>query len=112
MAKASYVPDRGDLIWLPFDPQRGREQAGRRPGLVLSPKLYNERAGLAIVCPITSKVKGYPYEIALDEADVLEGAILVDQVRCVDWRERGAKFAGKASSSTVEVARARLRTLI
>src|SRR5579859_5198728 len=91
----SYVPDRGDAIWLDIDPQAGREQAGRRPVLVLSPALYNRRAGLAIICPITSRVKGYPFEVLLSTGLPISGVVLSDHVRSVDWRVRKATFIAK-----------------
>src|SRR5256885_15269876 len=91
---APYVPDRGDLVWFSFDPQVGREQAGRRPGLILSPARYNDRIGLALVCPITSQVKGYPFEVLLPPGLPIRGAVLADHVRSADWRGRRAEFAG------------------
>ena len=91
----SYVPDRGDLIWLDFDPQAGREQAGHRPALVVSPKSYNEKSGLALCCPITSKIKNYPFEIAVAIDKKTPSAILADQSRSLDWRVRHAKFIRK-----------------
>ncbi len=87
-----YVPDRGDLIWLTFSPQAGHEQAGRRPALVVSPKAYNGKVGLALCCPVTSKVKGYPFEVVLPAGLSVEGAVLSDQVRSLDWEARQAKF--------------------
>jgi len=88
---SSYAPERGDLVWLSFAPQAGREQSGRRPALVLSPKRYNEKTSLAIVCPITSQVKGYPFEVELVSTSI-HGVILADQVKSLDWRERRAEF--------------------
>lgn len=83
--KGSYVPDAGDFVWLTFDPQAGREQAGRRPALVLSPRAYNETAGLAVVCPITNQVKGYPFEVPVPSGQGPTGVILADHVKSVDW---------------------------
>ena len=85
-----YVPEIGDLIWLSFDPQAGREQAGRRPAVVLSPSSYNGATGLVLVCPITSKVKGYPFEVAVPDGLPITGVVLSDQVRNLDWRARNA----------------------
>lgn len=85
-----YVPRRGDLVWLHFDPQTGHEQAGRRPALVLSPESYNARAGLAILCPVTSQAKGYPFEVTLPPGCAISGVILSDQVKSLDWRARRA----------------------
>jgi mRNA interferase MazF len=87
-----YIPDRGDLVWLQFSPQAGHEQAGRRPALVLSTKQYNEKAGLALFCPVTSQVKGYPFEVEIPPGLVVSGVILADQVRNLDWRVRRAEY--------------------
>jgi mRNA interferase MazF len=91
-ANRDYVPDRGDVIWVDFDPQTGREQAGRRPALVLSPSKYNGRVGLAVVCPITSQEKGYPFEVTVPGGEEVSGVILSDQVKSLDWRRRRASF--------------------
>ncbi len=90
-AKAKpYVPDRGDAVWLTFDPQAGHEQAGRRPALVLSPRAYNRKTRLAILCPITTQVKGYPFEVLVPDGLPVSGAILADQVRNLNWSARRA----------------------
>lgn len=91
---AAYVPSRGELIWLQFTPQAGHEQAGHRPALVISPSSYNRRVGLAVCCPITSHVKGYPFEVLLPDGLGVEGAILSDQIKSLDWRVRRAKRIG------------------
>jgi mRNA interferase MazF len=88
----AHVPDRGDAIWLHFTPQAGHEQSGHRPALVLSPESYNQKAGLALLCPITSQEKGYPFEVSLSDADEVHGVVLADQVKSLDWREREAEF--------------------
>lgn len=85
------TPERGDIVWLEFDPQTGREQAGRRPALVLSPSAYNAPSGLAIVCPITSQQKGYPFEVPIPDGLPVAGVVLADQARSLDWRQRKAK---------------------
>lgn len=85
-----YVPERGDAVWLSFEILAGHEQAGRRPAVVLSPLAYNLKAGLALVCPITSRSKGYPFEVVLPEQLPVAGVVLADQVRSVDWRARRA----------------------
>lgn len=95
-----YVPDRGDLIWINFDPQTGREQAGRRPALVLSPAKYNGRVGLALLCPMTRQAKGYPFEVSVVSAGI-EGVVLSDHMKSLDWNLRFAEFAGKAQASVV-----------
>jgi mRNA interferase MazF len=111
VAGQKYVPDRGDLIWLNFDPQAGREQSGRRPAMVVSPALYNRKSGLALVCPVTSKVKGYPFEVALPRGLPLKGVVLVDQVKSVDWKARKARLVKKIPSATTAEILAKLRTL-
>ena len=88
----SYVPSQGDVVWCSFDPQAGHEQAGRRPAVVLSPAPYNRRVGLALVCPITSRAKGYPFEIPLPPGFAVSGVVLVDQLRSVDWRARQTEY--------------------
>jgi mRNA interferase MazF len=87
-----YIPDRGDVVWLNFNPQAGREQAGKRPAFVLSPASYNKKVGLGLFCPITSKVKGYPFEVKLPEGMKISGAILSDQIKNLDWRIRKAEL--------------------
>ena len=96
------APERGDLIWLSFTPQSGREQAGRRPALVVSPSTYNSKVGLALVCPITSRVKGYPFAVALPEGGAVQGVVLADQLRSLDWRSREAELIAKAPIAVVE----------
>jgi mRNA interferase MazF len=109
--KPAYVPDRGDLVWLSFDPQAGHEQAGRRPALVISPKAYNVKVGLAIFCPITSRVKGYPFEVVVT-GDTISGVVLADQVRSQDWRARNTAFVERASESAVAEVLAKLVPLV
>jgi len=96
------APERGDLIWLSFTPQSGREQAGRRPALVVSPLAYNSKVGLALTCPITSRVKGYPFEVALPDGCSVQGVVLADQLRSLDWRSRQAELIGAAPMAVVE----------
>jgi len=107
-----YVPDAGDLIWLTFDPHAGREQAGRRPALVLSPRPYNEKSGLALVCPVTSRVKGYPFEVALPEELPISGVILADHLKSVDWKERRAEAAGRVPQEVLDEVLSRLSPLL
>lgn len=87
-----YVPDRGHVVWLDFDPQAGHEQAKRRPAVVLSPAAYNGRTSLALCCPVTSQVKGYPFEVAMPPGGRVQGVVLADQVRSLDWRARNAVY--------------------
>jgi len=96
------APERGALIWLSSTPQSGREQAGRRPALVVSPSTYNSKVGLALVCPITSRVKGYPFEVALPKGGPVQGVVLADQLRSLDWRSREAELIADAPIAVVE----------
>lgn len=107
-----YVPERGDLIWLSFTPQSGVEQAGRRPAVVLSPSVYNERTGLALVCPVTTKVKGYPFEVVLGEPLKTAGVVLSDQVRSLDWRVREAGFIEQINDAALADILENVRLLI
>lgn len=97
----SYVPARGDVVWLDFNPQAGHEQAGRRPALVLSPASYNGKLGLAIVCPITSRVKGYPFEVPIPMGLAVSGVVLADQVKNADWQARNAQWLCSLPAATV-----------
>src|ERR1039458_6376506 len=90
----AFVPDVGDLVWLTFDPQAGREQAGRRPALVLSPKPYNQKSELALVCPVTNHTKGYPFEVPVPRDCGVTGVLLADQVKSLDWKVRQAERIG------------------
>lgn len=89
-----YVPQRGDVVWITLNPQAGHEQAGRRPALVLSPAAYNGKVGLAILCPLTNQIKGYPFEVVIPEGLPVTGAVLADQVKSLDWRARHAERIG------------------
>lgn len=99
---ASYVPARGDLVWLQFNPQAGHEQAGHRPALVISPSSYNRRVGLAVCCPVTSQVKGYPFEVLLPKGLGVEGAVLSDQIKSLDWRVRKARRIGSVPGDVLQ----------
>ena len=107
-----YIPDRGDIVWLEFNPQAGYEQAGHRPALVVSPKAYNEKVGLALFCPISSNVKGYPFEVVLPEKHKVSGAILSDQVKSLDWQVRNAKWLACAPKNVLEEVLAKIQTLL
>jgi mRNA interferase MazF len=98
----SSAPEAGHIVWLNFDPQAGREQAGRRPALVLSSQEYNAKIGLMIVCPITSRIKGYPFEVALPEGLGVHGVVLADQVKSIDWRVRDAQLGERAPESVLQ----------
>lgn len=99
MSPAGYIPERGDVVWLDFDLQAGHEQAGRRPAFVLSPAAYNGKTGLMLCCPITSQVKGYPFEVAVAGTAKLRGVILADQVKSLDWRVRRAEKQGTVTKA-------------
>jgi mRNA interferase MazF len=94
-------PDRGDIGWLAMSPQQGREQAGRRPVICLSPRSYNRKSGLAVFCPITSKEKGYPFEVAIDAAKGIRGVVLADQIKSLDWRKREFVFIAAATKDQI-----------
>ena len=104
-------PDRGNVVWLQFNPQAGHEQAGKRPALVLSPKEYNQKTGLAVFCLITSKVKGYPFEVKLPEGLPVEGVILADQIKNVDWISRSAQFVCKIPVEIMQEVILKIETL-
>jgi mRNA interferase MazF len=105
-----YVPDAGDIVWLQFDPQAGHEQAGHRPAVVLSPSSYNGRAGMILYCPTTTRIKGYPFEVAL--AGTPPSVVLADQVKSQDWRARKAARKGQVSPAELAQVRAKLKALI
>ena len=105
------IPRAGDLVWLAFTPQAGHEQAGHRPALVLSEEAYNRRTGLALFCPLTSQVKGYPFEVAC-EGKKVSGVVLADQVKSLDWRARGARRIEGAPEGVLEEALAKLKAVL
>jgi len=96
-----YVPKRGDVVWLQFDPQAGHEQAGRRPAVVLSPETYNQKTSLALFCPVTNRVKGYPFETQLPPASPVSGVALCDQIKSLDWAAREAEFICELPEDTI-----------
>jgi mRNA interferase MazF len=108
----AHIPNRGDIVWLNFTPQAGHEQAGRRPALVLSPESYNGKVGLAIFCPITSQIKGYPFEVIIPTGLKISGAILSDQVKSLDWRAREAELICKLPKITMMEVLQKVSTLI
>lgn len=108
----AYIPGRGDLVWLMFDPQAGHEQAGHRPALVISPMPYNAKTGLALMCPITSQVKGYPFEVAIPEGLPINGVILSDQIISLDWKARKAALISTVPDEITSDVIARIITLI
>jgi len=108
----AYTPDSGDIVWITFNPQAGHEQAGHRPALVLSPAAYNGKVGLAILCPITSQVKGYPFEVIIPEGLEVSGAVLSDQVKSLDWKVRKAEFSCRLPSQAFSEVVQKLSALI
>ena len=108
---ARYLPDIGDIIWLDFDPSAGHEQAGHRPALVLSPKLYNSKTKLLICVPITSQIKDYPFEVDLQHK-TMKGVALAEQVKSLDWSERHAQKKGKANNEVVNDVRKKIKLLL
>ena len=112
MVARAYVPDAGDLVWLTFGPRAGHEQRGRRPALILSPRAYNSKARLAIACPITSQVKGYPFEVPLPPGGKISGVVLADHVKNLDWQAWRVEFEAKAPNEIVTDVRERLRVLL
>jgi len=111
-----YLPDVGHIVWLSLDPRLGHEQAGRRPFLVLTPKAYNEKTSLVVGCPVTSRAKGYPFEVPISHAPGLagdiSGVVLTDQVKSLDWRKRRADFAGEVSATTLKATRSLIGVLL
>ena len=106
------APDRGDVVWISFDPQAGHEQAGRRPAVVLSPAAYNDKVGLALLCPITSQIKGYPFEVRLPAGFPVTGVILADQIKSLDWRSRRAEVVARLPDAVITEALGKLGTLL
>ena len=105
----TYVPDAGDIVWLDFDPQAGHEQAGHRPALVLSPAVYNEKVGLMLCCPMTTQIKGYPFEVLI--ARTRPSAVLSDQIKSLDWRKRNATKKGRVTALELSEVRAKSKAL-
>src|SRR5262245_34253608 len=109
---SAQIPDAGDLIWLSFTPQAGREQAGRRPGLVLSPRSYNAKVGLCLVCPVTQQAKGYAFEVALPDDLPVQGVVLADHIRSADWQVRNCQRITAVATQVLGEVRAKLRPLL
>ncbi len=112
MRRKTAAPDQGDVVWLNHDPQAGHEQAGHRPALVLSPKAYNAATGLMLCCPVTSQIKGYPFEVELIGVKGVKGVVLSDQLRNLDWEAHNAKKAGRAANDVVADVLAKLNVLL
>jgi mRNA interferase MazF len=108
----AYVPDRGDVVWITLNPQTGHEQAGRRPAVVVSPASYNGKVGLALLCPITSQIKGYPFEVQIPQGFAVTGVVLADQVKSLDWRARKAELMSALPDATITEVLQKLGTLL
>ena len=108
----NYIPSRGDIVWLEFDPQAGHEQSGRRPALVISPRIYNQKVGLGLFCPITSQIKNYPFEVKIPQSLKIKGVILSDQIKSLDWKERKAKLICKLPKRNFKEVIGKIKTLI
>jgi mRNA interferase MazF len=102
MRDAAYKPAQGDLVWLDFSPQSGHEQAGRRPALVISPRAYNDKVGFALFCPVTSQIKGYPFEVPIPVQPKIKGAVLADQLKSLDWKARHAEFITRLPAASLQ----------
>ena len=112
MSRTTYVPDRGDFVWITLNPQAGHEQAGRRPALVISPAAYNGKVGLALLCPFTNQVRGYPFEVRIPQALAVTGVVLADQVKSLEWRARNVELIGTLPEATVAEVLRKLGTLL
>jgi mRNA interferase MazF len=108
----AYIPEQGDLVWINMNPKAGHEQEGRRPALVLSPGAYNGKVGLAILCPITNRIKGYPFEVLIPPGLDVTGAILSDQVKSLDWRARKVEYICALPEATMTEVLQKLNTLL
>lgn len=111
MEKKVYIPERGDIVWVDFDPTKGHEQSGRRPALVVSPRTYNAKSGLVLLCPITSRIKEYPYEVIIRAAEKAN-VILTDQLKSLDWKARRIRLIAKADHKTIREVQEKISTLI
>ncbi len=108
----AYVPSRSEIVRLEFNPQAGHEQAGRRPAFVISPKQYNKKVGLGLFCPVTTQIKGYPFEVRIPNNLEIKGVILADQIKCLDWQIRKAKLVCKLPDEIFEEVNAKIKTLL
>ena len=111
MVMKNYIPERGDIVWLDFMPQAGHEQHGKRPAIVLSPQAYNRKTGLALFCPITTKQKGYPFEVKI-ETRKINGVVLSDQIKSLDWQQRSVEFIVKATEEEINEVIKKLNVLV
>jgi len=112
VSRRGYVPDRGDVVWMMFGPQAGHEQSGRRPGVVMSPSIYNGKTGMALCCPITSQVKGYPFEVSVPAGLKISGVILADHIKNIDWKTRRAEYLFKLPENVLEEVAGKIMSLL
>ncbi|CAN5474906.1 endoribonuclease MazF [soil metagenome] len=108
----TFVPERADAIWINFNPQAGHEQAGRRPAIVLSPRIYNAKVGLCLLCPITNQVKGYPFEVLIPPGFTVTGTVLSDQAKSLDWRIRKAEFIARLPDTVIDEVLKKIKSLL
>jgi len=107
-----YAPSRGEIVWLQFEPQAGHEHSGRRPAVIISPREYNQKVGLCLCCPVTSKAKGYPFEVELPPGMKVEGVVLCDQLKSLDWKARNARIIGTLPGRSLKEILARILALV
>ncbi|OGU00922.1 MAG: mRNA-degrading endonuclease [Geobacteraceae bacterium GWC2_48_7] len=112
MKSIGYIPEKGDVVWLDFDPQAGHEQSGRRPAFVLSPATYNAKTGLMLCCPITTQVKGYPFEVVTHDSCDVQGVILADQVKSLDWQVRKAEKKARVAKAVLNEVIAKIKAVL
>ena len=112
MRSKEYIPDRGDMVRINFNPQAGHEQSGRRPAVILSPAFYNGKVGLVLLCPVTSKIKGYPFEVLIPDGYAVRGVVLADQVKSLDWRIRKTEQIAKLPDDVINEILGKLSTLL
>lgn len=112
VSRPGHVPERGDVVWMMFGPPAGRDESGRRPAVVMSPSIYNGKTGMALCCPITSHVKGYPFEVLVPAGLGISGAILADHIRNIDWKTRRAEYLGKLPGRTLEEVAEKILSLL
>ena len=112
MTRRGYIPERGDVVWIMFAPSTGHEQSGKRPGVVMSSSIYNGKTGMALCCPITSHVKGYPFEVSVPIGVKISGAILADHMRNIDWKTRRAQYLCKLPDNVLEEVTEKILTLL
>ena len=111
MVDRNYIPEKGDLVWINFTPQSGHEQSGKRPAIIISPKNYNQKTSLCIACPITSKIKGYPFEVIVNGKNI-SGVVLVDQIKSLDWKARGVSFIERIENASYKELEEKLQLLL